>query len=95
MEELFFSWQHSTATPVQSFIRINLRVENGINLKRYGIFSEQIVQFNQQYDVFDTLLKFLWYIIFYSKKISTALSFFLSTQPDVRVTLRVFNRLFH
>ena len=37
------------------------------------MFSEQIVQFNLQYYVFYTLLKFVWYI-FYLKNIYTARS---------------------
>mgnify|MGYP003690643307 CR=1 FL=1 len=52
----------SIATPGHSFWRVYLRVKNPINLKRYEIFSEQIVQFNQQYYVIDILLNYIWYI---------------------------------
>ena len=50
-----------------------------MNLNRYEIFSEQIVHFNSQYEVFDVLLKFKWYI-FIIKNINTARSFFFSPQ---------------
>ena len=36
-----------------------LIVGNRINLKRYEVFSDQIVQFNEQYNVLDKLLKFI------------------------------------
>ena len=45
---------HGNIAVLQQFTHsywLYLRVENRINLKIYEISSEQIVQFNQQYDV--------------------------------------------
>ena len=48
------------ATQFTHLFWLYLSVENGIALKRYEISSEQIVQFDKQYDVYNIFLKFSW-----------------------------------
>ena len=91
-KELIFPWQHSIATPVHSFLKMYLGVETRINVKRYEIFLERILQFNWQYDVFDSLLKFIWHI--FNLRILTQRTLFFDPQPDVTVT-KLFSKLFH
>ena len=89
----FFPWQNSTASPVYSFI-MGIRVEFVINLTRYEIFSVQLCTLWLTIDVFYTLLRLIWCFFFHYKNIYTAHYFFLSTQPEVKLT-RLFNKLFH
>ena len=48
------------ATQFTHLFWLYLSVESGIALKRYEISSEQIVQFDKQYDVYNIFLKFSW-----------------------------------
>ena len=59
----------SSATPVYSFIRIywSMRWEKNEFEKKRNIFRAKCTIYNQQYDVFDTLLKLLWYIFIIRK----------------------------
>ena len=45
------------ATQFTPLHRLYLSVQNRIALNRYEISSEQIVQFDKQYDVYDIFLK--------------------------------------
>ena len=47
------------ATQFTQLFWLYLSVENRIALKRYEISSEQIVQFDKQYDFYNVFLKFI------------------------------------
>ena len=67
------------ATQVTHLFWLYLSVENRIFLKRYEILSEQIVQFDKQYDVYD------WFDVIGKIEYLHRAFFFLSTWPDKAV----------
>ena len=60
----FFPWQHSTAIPVHSFIMgVPTRWVLNTFEKDTKYFQSSYVDFDQLFDVSDTLLKLIWYIL--------------------------------